>query len=440
MKGKAGKEDYPKPGKVSKKWGNNKRNLLLAFKFEISQMCKSLFTDSSNAIVHKFQRDYTEYLNQDDLSNYAQKKFGFPQQKLKLLIINILIYELKTVVHEVTADLINDFLFKKEKHDNVMLEKISGGLQMRIPTRNWEDKRDILSAIIDIESRVTKEEVCKILSLPPPIDRFNPHDLLLSIRMQNDSMNNNEWKTIGTVTVPNDESICEIESHVTALHCLWKEKYGKPPVIAPTENNDDNDNDDDNNEDELYGGDYHGYSYLEIEDKLISLDLELEAFAADKIQEKNEKEKNGRLRAIGSMHLSSEPSVSTSSSSISFDSSTSDESNELEFDQKIRKGRRLWQDIENIETCNWVATTGDTDDEDEDNKDDQLKEINNENVINNCSNSDGNYSEDGYYSDTDLITEKTAELYGIFGGFVRISFPLTMTHFEESSYERRGSL
>jgi hypothetical protein len=106
------------------------------------------------------------------------------------------------------------------------------------------------------------------------------------------------------------------------------------------------------------------------------------------------------------MHLSSKPSMSTSSSSINFDSSTSDKSNELEFDQKIRKGRRLWQDIENIEKCNWVATTGDTDDEDEDNKDDQLKEINKENVINNCSNSDGNDSEDGYYSDTDLITGK----------------------------------
>jgi hypothetical protein len=158
---------------------------------------------------------------------------------------------------------------------------------MRIPIRNWEDKGDILSAIIEIESRVTKENVCKILSLPPPIDRFNPHDLLLSIRMQDDSTNNNLWKTIGTVTVPNDESICEIESHVTALHCLWKEKHGKPPVIAPTEDNDD----EDCNADELYRGDYHGYSYLEIEDKLISLDLELEAFAADKIQEKNEKEK-----------------------------------------------------------------------------------------------------------------------------------------------------
>jgi hypothetical protein len=248
---------------------------------------------------------------------------------LKLVIIHILINELKTVIHEVTVDLINDFLFKNEKNNVVMLEKVSGSLQMKIPRWNTGVDEDTLSAIIAIESRITKEDVCIILSLPPPVDKSKPHGLLLLIRMQDERAKNPQWRNIGTVTVPNDESIMKIEDYVKSLHCLWKHKYVKPPIVAPEGA-------------ESLRGDYNGSAYFEIEDKFISIDLESEASAADRIQEKEGKLRNKATHMFTPESYPLQSCASTSSSSVNSDTALPDGSKELEFDQKIRKSRQIW--------------------------------------------------------------------------------------------------
>jgi hypothetical protein len=238
---------------MSKKWGNTKEKLLLAFKFEISQVLKSYFTEDSSQrkLVHKFQRDYTEYLNKDDLSIYAQKKFGSPKQKRHLSILSILMNELKTVIPDVTANIITDFLFRKTRNDVGILKFFNGSLQIKIPKFEdmkiptiedmhsflsddtpWDFQRaseeylrkDLLPAIIATEIRVDKYTVCTILSLPQTVNKLEPHGLVLSIRKQDGSKDYPQWSNFGTIAVPIDESVCEIESHVTSLYELWKKK------------------------------------------------------------------------------------------------------------------------------------------------------------------------------------------------------------------------
>jgi hypothetical protein len=57
--------------------------------------------------------------------------------------------------------------------------------------------------------------------------------------------------------------------------------------------------------------------------------------------------------------------ASTSSSSVNSDTALPDGSNELEFDQKIRKSRQIWQDIVDIEEVDyaWLAPCDDIHDQ-----------------------------------------------------------------------------
>jgi hypothetical protein len=256
-----------KTAKKSKEWGQQttKEDLLRAFEFEVSQALKSYFNDRfGRRQAYHFQRDYTDYIDKIDLQMFSQKIFGTPRQKLKVAIYNILVNELKVILHIVAADVIVEFLFKPTTWDVGILEKYGGGLRMKFPKWNGNEKidmeysliasgppvkilqakadfiyKDTISAIISTESRISKNDVCVTLSLPPPVNESQPHGLVIFVKMKDEREDNKHWSNLGTIVVPDNDSVCRIEYHVQSLYELWKKKVSKgglPLLLQQQEN------------------------------------------------------------------------------------------------------------------------------------------------------------------------------------------------------------